>query len=49
MRYWLMEPVGGEFAASDEVDAVRWVDAEAARSLLSYGRDDAVLRDALAD
>jgi 8-oxo-dGTP diphosphatase len=49
VRYWLMEPLGGDFTASDEVDAVRWVDAETARSLLSYGRDDAVLRDALAD
>ena len=39
-----MEPLGGEFAASDEVDAVRWVDAEAARSLLSYRRDARVLQ-----
>ena len=49
VRYWVMEPLGGEFAAGDEVDAVRWVDADTARALLSYGRDAEVLRDALAD
>lgn len=45
VRYWLMEPLGGEFAANAEVDAVRWVDAETARGLLSYGRDAPVLQE----
>ena len=47
VRYWLMEETGGEFAADDEVDEVRWVDAGTARSLLSYERDAEVLRDAM--
>jgi len=47
VRYWLMEPLGGEFAADDEVDAVRWVEAKTAAGLLSYERDVQVLRDAL--
>jgi 8-oxo-dGTP diphosphatase len=47
VRYWLMEELGGAFAGDHEVDEVRWVDAETARSLLSYDRDAAVLEDAL--
>ena len=47
VRYWLMEPLDGAFAAGQEVDAVRWVDAETAGSLLSYERDAEVLRDAV--
>jgi 8-oxo-dGTP pyrophosphatase MutT (NUDIX family) len=47
VRYWLMHAVDGDFEPGDEVDAVRWVGVEEARALLSYERDDAVLRDAL--
>jgi 8-oxo-dGTP pyrophosphatase MutT (NUDIX family) len=43
VRYWLMEPLDGEFEAGDEVDAVRWVDAETAGRLLSYARDAKLL------
>jgi len=40
VRRWLMHPVGDDgFAANAEVDELRWVDAAAAASLLSYGRD----------
>ena len=49
VRYWLMEPLAGEFAAGDEVDSVRWVDAATALGLLSYDRDASVLRDAVGD
>ena len=48
VRYWLMEPLEGEFAAGDEVDSVRWVDRGTAFELLSYERDAAVLEDAVA-
>jgi 8-oxo-dGTP diphosphatase len=43
VRYWLMEPVGGEFAPNDEVDELRWVSPNEARSLLTYDRDREVL------
>ena len=45
VRYWMMEPLDGEFRASDEVDEVRWVAAGDARSLLSYDRDRDLLRE----
>jgi 8-oxo-dGTP diphosphatase len=47
VRYWLMKPVEGEFAPNDEVDEVRWVDAEEAASLLNYERDSELVRRAL--
>ena len=47
VRYWLMEPVEGSFAANDEVDELRWVDPDAARRLLSYDTDARVVGDAL--
>ena len=43
VRYWLMEPEGGEFAPTREVDEVRWCEPEEAASLLSYDRDLEVL------
>ena len=43
VRWWLMEPVAGEFAPTDEVDEIRWLPPEAASSLLSYSRDYALL------
>jgi 8-oxo-dGTP diphosphatase len=39
VRYWLMEPVGGEFAPNEEVDEVRWMPFEEAATQLSYPHD----------
>ncbi len=39
VRYWAMEPVGGQFAPNHEVDEVRWVTPVGAGALLSYARD----------
>ena len=44
VRYWLMEPLDGAFAASQEVDEMRWVPAADALALLSYEHDRALLR-----
>ena len=38
-----MRPVGGDLEFLHEVDEARWVPAEAARLLLSYERDLALL------
>src|SRR3954447_2921737 len=46
VRYWLMEPVEGEFTPNDEVDEVRWVAPDEAGALLSY-HDDSTLVDSL--
>jgi 8-oxo-dGTP diphosphatase len=43
VRYWLMEPNGGELAYLHEVDAARWVTLDEARGLLTYQRDVALL------
>jgi 8-oxo-dGTP diphosphatase len=43
VRYWAMTASGGEFVPTDEVDEVRWVLLEEAKSLLSYARDTDVL------
>lgn len=43
VRYWAMTAAGGEFAATDEVDEVRWLPLEEAKSLLSYARDATIL------
>ena len=48
VRYWRMDPVGGELAFRHEVDDARWVTLDTARSLLSYRRDSELLA-ALAD
>ncbi len=39
VRYWAMEPVGGQFSPNHEVDEVRWVTPAGAGALLSYARD----------
>ncbi len=39
VRYWLMDPVGGEFAPNDEVDELRWLTPAEAAALLTYPRD----------
>jgi len=43
VRYWAMTPVDGTFTPSDEVDEVRWVSVDTARSLLTYTRDTSLL------
>ena len=43
VRYWLMEPLGGEFTSTREVDEVRWCEPAEAAMLLSYDRDREVL------
>ena len=43
VRYWVMEPVGGELEFRHEVDAARWVTQEVARSLLTHERDAVLL------
>jgi 8-oxo-dGTP diphosphatase len=45
VRYWLMEPLDGEFLPSDEVDEVRWLAPAEADRLLSYGHDRELLRE----
>jgi 8-oxo-dGTP diphosphatase len=45
VRYWLMEPIDGEFEPNDEVDEVRWVTPAEAEGLLSYDRDRELLRE----
>jgi 8-oxo-dGTP pyrophosphatase MutT (NUDIX family) len=44
VRWWLMEPVSGEFDATAEVDEIRWLEPAEAAALLSYDRDVALLR-----
>jgi 8-oxo-dGTP diphosphatase len=46
VRYWVMEPIDGEFVPSDEVDEVRWVTPAEAEGLLTYDRDRELLREA---
>jgi 8-oxo-dGTP diphosphatase len=48
VRYWAMTPRGGELAFTHEVDDGRWLAVDAARTLLTYDRDAALL-EALAD
>src|SRR5919198_2831660 len=45
VRYWLMEPLDGEFVPSAEVDEMRWVSRADAAELLSYGHDRELLRE----
>jgi 8-oxo-dGTP pyrophosphatase MutT (NUDIX family) len=45
VRYWLMEPLDGEFEPSDEVDEVRWLAPAEADGLLSYEHDRELLRE----
>jgi 8-oxo-dGTP pyrophosphatase MutT (NUDIX family) len=43
VRWWLMEPLEGNFSPNDEVDEVRWAEPAEASKLLSYDRDLALL------
>jgi 8-oxo-dGTP pyrophosphatase MutT (NUDIX family) len=45
VRYWMMEPLDGEFAPSNEVDEMRWVPTAEADRLLSYEHDRELLRE----
>ena len=47
VRYWLMEPIEGEFEAHDEVDELRWVTQTKADELLTYPHDKELVRKAL--
>lgn len=42
--YWIMEPVGGRFRTSVEVDELRWLPIDEALDTLTYSRDRALLR-----
>lgn len=44
VRYWLMRVTGGEFAANDEVDELRWLTPDDAAELLTYEADRALVR-----
>jgi 8-oxo-dGTP diphosphatase len=43
VAYFEMEPIGGEFVPTDEVDQVRWIDIGDAGRLLTYERDREML------
>jgi 8-oxo-dGTP diphosphatase len=44
VRYWLMEPVVGEFRPNSEIDELRWLTIEDALRVLTYEQDRALLR-----
>ena len=48
VHYWLMYPAEGVFIPGDVVDELRWVTADEARELLTYGHDRVVLDAAIA-
>jgi 8-oxo-dGTP diphosphatase len=43
VRYWAMRRTGGDFTATEEVDALEWLPLRAAAERLSYARDRHVL------
>ena len=45
VRYWMMEPLDGEFVPNREVDEVRWLPASEAGDLLTYEHDRELLRE----
>lgn len=47
VRYWLMEPEGGEFEPHGEVDELRWVTAKEAGEVLTYEHDRDLVRRAM--
>jgi 8-oxo-dGTP diphosphatase len=44
VRYWQMTPVEGDFAPTEEVDELRWLEPEQAAALLTYERDGEPVR-----
>jgi 8-oxo-dGTP pyrophosphatase MutT (NUDIX family) len=47
VRYWLMEPLEGDFSPDDEVDQILWLPEAEASELLTYPHDRELLREAL--
>jgi 8-oxo-dGTP pyrophosphatase MutT (NUDIX family) len=47
VRYWLMEPLDGQFEPHGEVDELRWVSPEEADRLLTYEHDKEIVHQAL--
>jgi len=47
VRYWLMEPIEGQFEPHGEVDEIRWVPMEEADRLLTYDHDKEIVREGL--
>ncbi|WP_122818832.1 NUDIX hydrolase [Nocardioides pantholopis] len=51
VHYWVGRPVGDDdvsgYRPNDEIDRVRWVDADRASALLTYPRDRATFQEAL--
>jgi 8-oxo-dGTP diphosphatase len=47
VRYWLMEPIEGEFRSHDEVDELRWTTPDEADELLTYPHDKELVHKAL--
>jgi 8-oxo-dGTP pyrophosphatase MutT (NUDIX family) len=43
VRYWLMQPVAGEFAPDREVDEIVWLGLSKAGERLTYGHDRSLL------
>ncbi len=41
--YWVMEVLDGEFAVSNEVDELQWLELEVAARILTYERDRELL------
>jgi 8-oxo-dGTP diphosphatase len=48
VRWWLMRPLAGEFAPTDEVDELRWLAPGDAVELLDYEHDRELVRAAAA-
>lgn len=47
VRYWVMEPLDGEFEPHSEVDELRWVTAPEAEELLTYPHDRELVVEAI--
>jgi 8-oxo-dGTP diphosphatase len=46
-RYWVMEPIAGQFRPSAEVDVVHWFEVDHAAALLASDREVSVLGELL--
>ncbi|MGZ5311224.1 MAG: NUDIX hydrolase [Solirubrobacterales bacterium] len=47
VRYWLMEPLEGEFSPHDEVNELRWLTRREAADLLTYDHDRELVGEAM--
>lgn len=43
VRYWAMEPEGGRFVPTREIDRIRWLSPDRAAEALSHGQDRRLL------